>query len=101
MHIPDRVRRALRSEVGFGCPVDGCGSPYLTYHHFDPPRRLRDHNEPQGMIALCRKHHDDAGGGAFTLEQLKDLKREGRERNQRQRNLPGGDSNSSSTSAKQ
>lgn len=25
----------LRREVGFGCPV--CRSPFLTWHHFDPP----------------------------------------------------------------
>src|SRR5690349_2740521 len=26
--IPADVRRALRTEVGFVCPVAGCGSPY-------------------------------------------------------------------------
>ncbi len=83
MYIPDRVKRQLRSEIGFGCPVEGCGSPYLTYHHFDPPRRVREHNEPAGMIALCRKHHDDAEGGAFTDDQLRTLKVEGIERNRR------------------
>ncbi len=34
---PAAVRRQLAEEVGFGCPVEGCGSPYLTWHHFDPP----------------------------------------------------------------
>jgi hypothetical protein len=83
MSIPDRVKKQLRGEVGFGCPVEGCGSPYLTYHHFDPPRREREHNEPVGMLALCRKHHDDAEGGAFTKDQLRALKAEGAQRNQR------------------
>jgi hypothetical protein len=83
MYIPDRVRKALRKEVGFGCPVDDCGSPYLTYHHFDPPRRVREHNEVSGMIALCREHHDHAEGGAFTDDQLRTLKLEGAERNRR------------------
>jgi len=83
MNIPDRVKKLLRAEVGFGCPVENCGSPYLTYHHFDPPRRVRDHNEPAGMVALCRKHHDDAEGGAFTPEQLRAMKVEGASRNER------------------
>jgi hypothetical protein len=83
MNIPDRVKKQLRREVGFGCPVEGCGSPYLTYHHFDPPRREHEHNEPVGMVALCRKHHDDAEGGAFTKHQLRALKADGAQRNQR------------------
>ena len=82
MNIPDRVKKQLRAEVGFGCPIDGCGSPYLTYHHFDPPRRIMEHNEPAGMVALCRKHHDDAEGGAFTTEQLRAMKTEGAARNE-------------------
>jgi hypothetical protein len=83
MYIPDKVRKALREEVGFGCPVEDCGSPYLTYHHFDPPRREREHNDIPGMIALCREHHDHAEGGAFDKDQLRALKREGAERNRR------------------
>jgi hypothetical protein len=71
---PIEVRRELRREVGFGCPVEGCGRPYLTWHHFDPPWRDREHQEPGGMIALCREHADRADGGAFTIEQLRALK---------------------------
>ena len=73
-HPPDAVARALRQEAGFGCPVIGCGSPYLTWHHFDPPWRERNHHEPSGMIALCREHHDQADSGAFTKDQLRKLK---------------------------
>jgi hypothetical protein len=75
------VRRELAEEVGFGCPVEGCGSPYLTWHHFDPPWAMRQHHEPDGMVALCRDHHPEADSGAFTIEQLRDMKREGRDRN--------------------
>jgi hypothetical protein len=39
---PMDVIRLLRSEVGFCCPVEGCGNPYLTWHHFDPPRRVEN-----------------------------------------------------------
>jgi hypothetical protein len=34
------------------------------------------------MIALCRDHHPEADAGAFTIDQLKVLKRLGRDRNQ-------------------
>ncbi|MDO8039526.1 hypothetical protein [Janthinobacterium sp. SUN137] len=73
--IPDAVKLALREEVGFGCPVDGCGSPYLEYHHFDPPVNVRAHNDPLGMIALCPTHHGKADGGNYTNEQLHALKK--------------------------
>lgn len=34
------------------------------------------------MIALCRDHHPEADAGAFAIEQLREFKRTGRERNQ-------------------
>lgn len=77
---PRDVLRILRQEVGFCCPVLGCGSPYLTWHHFDPPWRNEHHHRPQGMIALCREHADQADNGAFTDGQLRELKRIGKER---------------------
>lgn len=72
--IPKAVKKALRTEVGFGCPVRGCGNPYLEYHHFDPPVNVRPHNEPEGMIALCPHHHGMADGGAYTVDQLRAMK---------------------------
>lgn len=74
--IPNAVKQALRTEVGFGCPVRGCGNPYLEYHHFDPPVNVRPHNEPEGMIALCSHHHGMADGGAYTIEQLRAMKQD-------------------------
>ena len=68
---PPAVRRLLRQEVGFGCPVPDCGNPYLTYHHFDPPWHVREHNQPKGMIALCREHHDKAA--AWSVEELREI----------------------------
>jgi len=76
----ERVKTVLRQEVGFCCPVQGCGSPYLTWHHFDPPWRAEHHHRPEGMIALCRPHADKADNGSFTDDQLRELKREGRSR---------------------
>jgi hypothetical protein len=53
--------------------VAGCASPYLTWHHFDPPHRGQ-HHDAAGMIALCLQHHKEADSGAFTHDQLRDLK---------------------------
>ncbi|WP_061011722.1 hypothetical protein [Photobacterium leiognathi] len=74
--IPRGVKKILRAEVGFGCPVKGCGNPYLEYHHFDPPVSVKPHNEPEGMIALCAQHHKKADGGAYTVEQLHEFKKD-------------------------
>jgi hypothetical protein len=71
---PDDVRRILRREVGFGCPVDDCDSPYLSWHHFDPPWSDRQHQDPSGMVALCVLHHGQADEGAFTPDQLRAFK---------------------------
>jgi hypothetical protein len=75
------VRRTLRREVGFGCPVPGCGSPFLTWHHFDPPWKERQHHDPKGMVALCRDHHPEADAGAFGPDQLRAFKSAGRDQN--------------------
>src|SRR5207245_3375537 len=69
--------RQLRQEVGFRCPVDGCGSPYLTWHHFGPAWRVEQHHRLDGMVALCVEHANKADVGAFTKEQLTAFKREG------------------------
>ena len=68
---PDSVKKILRKEVRFGCPIPGCNNPYLEWHHFDPPWAKEEHHRPEGMIALCNTHHKRADAGAFTIEQLK------------------------------
>jgi len=73
---PVDVRKQLRREVQFGCPVSGCANPYLEYHHFDPPWREKQHHNPEGMLALCAEHHRKADAGAFTVEQLREMKKE-------------------------
>jgi hypothetical protein len=77
---PADIRRQLAREVGFGCPVSRCGSPYLTWHHFDPPWAVRKHHDPAGMVALCRDHHPEADAGVFTVDELREFKRSGRDR---------------------
>ena len=74
------IKSALKREVNFGCPVrfpdgTGCGCPVLTYHHFDPPWVGNFVHNPDGMIALCKWHHDLADGGGFTMAQLRAMKR--------------------------
>jgi hypothetical protein len=76
---PVEIKKILRSEVGFGCPVSGCGKPYLEWHHFDPRWRVRNHHDPAGMIALCREHHIKADHGAFALNQLREMKLRGKD----------------------
>jgi hypothetical protein len=71
------VRLFLRREVGFSCPVLGCRSPYLTWHHFDPPWAVEQHHRLEGMVALCGHHHHAADVGAYTKEQLREFKRRG------------------------
>ena len=71
---PKEVTEALRKEVNFGCPVHGCGVPYLTWHHFDPPWSVRQHHNPEGMIALCAKHAAFADAERYTPEQLREMK---------------------------
>jgi hypothetical protein len=71
---PKNVRELLRKEVNFGCPVQGCGIPYLTWHHFDPPWRIKEHNNPEGLIALCQTHAGLADGGRWTPDQLREMK---------------------------
>lgn len=66
------AKRKLRQEVAFGCPM--CRKPFLFYHHFDPPWRIKHHWNPVGIVALCHEHHDKADGGHYSREYLRKLK---------------------------
>jgi hypothetical protein len=68
------IRDLLKAEVGYGCPVPECGSPYLSWHHFDPPWAIEHHENPKGIIPLCLQHHKEADHGTFTKAQLRELK---------------------------
>ena len=71
---PASVCKILREEVNYGCPVEGCGSPFLTWHHFDPMWKEQHHYNPEGMIALCGEHARMADSGIYTKEKLKHWK---------------------------
>lgn len=70
--------RELRQQVGFGCPV--CRSPFLTWHHFDPPvHETGMHWRTEGIVAMCPFCHADAdekGGsaGAYSKDELRAMK---------------------------
>jgi hypothetical protein len=72
----------LRREVGFGCPV--CRSPFLTWHHFDPPvygpHGTGMHWRPEGIIAMCPICHAEAdekgdSAGSYSTEELRRMKK--------------------------
>lgn len=69
---PADVRRVLRQEVRFGCPVAECRLPFLEYHHFDPEWHVEHHHRPEGMIPLCPTHHAQAD--AWNATQLRAMK---------------------------
>jgi hypothetical protein len=69
--------RILRQEVGFGCPI--CRSPFLTWHHFDPPWHVEQHWRSEGIIALCPLCHGNADAkgsqpGAYSIPELRAMK---------------------------
>src|SRR5262249_46709901 len=68
--IPPEVRRVLRKEVNFGCPV--CRKPFLEFHHFDPPYEVEPHFNHEGMVALCPEHHRAAS--SWTKDKCRALK---------------------------
>lgn len=68
------VKQFLRREVHYACPVPGCGSPLLEWHHFDPKWNKEHHHDPQGMIALCTSCHPKADGKKWTNEELRSFK---------------------------
>ena len=72
---PEGVKRALRQEVRFACPVPDCANPILTWHHFDPPWNEKHHHNPEGMIALCIRCHRLADGGNWERSDLHRFKR--------------------------
>jgi len=74
-YLPAELRRALRKEVEFGCPIPECRSPFLEYHHFNPTWDEGKQHVQEGMIALCPIHHRKADKGTWTNDELVSFKR--------------------------
>ncbi len=68
------IRKRLRKEVNYGCPI--CRSPFLAYHHFDPPWEPNHIHNLEGMIALCPLHHAQADVGTWTNQELRNMKKD-------------------------
>ena len=60
------------------CAHPACMSPWLNWHHFDPPFREEKHHRPKGLIGLCADHAQAADGEAYSVEQLREWKSRGR-----------------------
>ena len=73
-YIAAPIRRALRQEVNFCCPL--CGCPVLEYHHIIPWCESNNH-KINDMIALCPNCHAKADNGAYDRKYLCKLKSAG------------------------
>jgi hypothetical protein len=71
---PPSAKKNLRQEVNYGCPVPNCGSSFLSWHHFDPPWSIKEHHNPEGMIALFTQCHPMADSGVYSSAQLRNFK---------------------------
>lgn len=43
------------------CIVRGCGSDEVEWHHFGPQAIFEEEADKWGIVALCRKHHQEWG----------------------------------------
>ena len=75
-YINAEIRRTLRKEVNFCCPI--CGCPILEYHHIIPWSNIQKHLVEE-MIALCPNCHALADNGRYNKEHLYSLKSAGRD----------------------
>ncbi|MBX9986363.1 hypothetical protein [Priestia aryabhattai] len=75
-YLKKSIKKFLRKEVGFGCPVSGCRLPFLEYHHFDPPYSEGKIHNQDGMIAFCPTHHNQADQGAWSISDMHQMKKE-------------------------
>lgn len=71
-YIPVAIQDAVRSQCGFGCAI--CGEIFVELHHFLPEYHDATEHNPNGIIALCEKHHQMAGGGEISLKDLKNFR---------------------------
>ena len=62
-YIPEKVKRAVRQQCGFGCVL--CGSAFVQYDHFDPEFKDATDHRVEGIALLCPGHHAD-----FTFKHL-------------------------------
>lgn len=65
-YIPDKVRRKIRKDAGFGCVI--CGYPICQYDHIDPEFEIAKTHNPSKMTLLCGSCHDKKSRGQISKE---------------------------------
>lgn len=71
-YIPERIKRLLRREAGFGCVA--CGLPIIEYHHIIPWSEKNKH-EAENLVVLCPGCHQKAHNKLISSNFLKSLKK--------------------------
>lgn len=67
-HIPNDIKRQVRQRCGFGCVI--CGIPFYHYDHILEWSKVQEH-DPDNIILLCAKHHDEKTRGALPETKVK------------------------------
>ena len=67
-HIPEGVKRAVRSRCGFRCIM--CVCAIAEYHHFAPEYRDALEHKAEGITFVCPTCHKRAGAGIIGQERL-------------------------------
>ena len=75
-YIPAEIRRNLRQETCFCCPI--CGSPILEYQHIIPWSEIQKHYSKH-MVALCPTCHALADNKTYSESFLYQLKQAGKD----------------------
>ena len=66
-HIPEPIKREVRSRNGFGCVV--CGAALYDYEHFNPEFKDAEEHNPDGITLLCPNHHRAKMKGTLTEDE--------------------------------
>lgn len=72
-YIPVPVEETVRTECGFGCAI--CGEIFVELHHFYPEYFEAKTHDPKCIVALCEKHHQMAGSGEISLDEIKKFRK--------------------------
>lgn len=67
-HIPEDVKRQVRTRCGFGCAV--CGATITEYEHFFPDFVDAISHDPHQIVLLCPTHHSLVTKGLLPKDQI-------------------------------
>ncbi len=66
--IPLPVKRAVRSNCGFGCVL--CGASVVEYEHVDPPFENATEHDPERIALLCPSCHGNVTRGFWSKDKV-------------------------------